>query len=324
MQRLMCMVALLLIGLSSCVPSKKLQEAQERYEQCDAALEKANAELVDLQAEVKDLRSENEVIKRQMEALKQDTSVLGSSLRILRSQYDKINALNEELLQKSASLRQGSEAENKKLMEELGNLRDNLLAKEDSLIALQKTLSAKEDKLIEREQALEDLRSMLSERDSAMNALKSRISNALLGFEGKGLNVEKRNGRIYVSMEAKLLFPSGSTKIDPEGKRAIVDLAEAIQDEDDLTIMVEGHTDTDKITSSKIPTNNWELSVLRATAVIEHMLEKSTINPQRLIAAGRSEFHPVDPADKSRNRRIEVIIYPKLDDLLEVVSENKE
>ena len=149
--------------------------------------------------------------------------------------------------------------------------------------------------------------------------MKDKVAAALTGFTDKGLTVEQKNGKVYVSMEAKLLFPSGSTKVDSKGKEALVKLAKALEGVSDLEIVVEGHTDTDKMSSSSHPKNNWELSVLRATAVVEIMMANSTITPQILSASGRSEYHPVDPSDKAKNRRIEVIITPNLDELFKII-----
>ncbi|MFT5780215.1 MAG: chemotaxis protein MotB, partial [Crocinitomicaceae bacterium] len=145
-------------------------------------------------------------------------------------------------------------------------------------------------------------------------------SDALKGFTNQGLTVEERNGKIYVSLEAKLLFASGSTTVEPAGKNALVELAKVLESEKELEVIVEGHTDADKMESASHPKSNWELSVLRATAVIKIMLDNSSIDPAQLMAAGRSEFHPVDSKDKAKNRRIEIIISPNLNELYELIS----
>src|SRR5690606_26261440 len=147
--------------------------------------------------------------------------------------------------------------------------------------------------------------------------LKQKVANALKGFENRGLTVNEKNGKIYVSLEAKLLFASGSTKVEEEGKKALVELAKVLENEKDLEIIVEGHTDIDKLVSSVHPKNNWELSVLRSTSVIEILLANSKMDPTQLMAGGRSEFIPVDPNDKAKNRRIEIIISPNLNELSE-------
>jgi chemotaxis protein MotB len=160
---------------------------------------------------------------------------------------------------------------------------------------------------------------MLDDQKAASEALKEKIQAALLGFKDKGLTVREEDGKVYVSMEAKLLFASGSTVVDPNGKKALIDLANAIENEVDMEIIVEGHTDTDKFSSSTYPKDNWDLSVLRATEVIKILTANSNIKPAMLSAAGRSEYHPVNAADKAKNRRIEIILQPNLGELYKLV-----
>jgi chemotaxis protein MotB len=205
--------------------------------------------------------------------------------------------------------------------EELEQKKIELQRKEDELIALEIELKNKEELLIKREQRVEELEEIIKSKDETVKALKSKISAALKGFEEKGLSVEERNGKIYVSLEAKLLFASGSTVVESEGSKALVELAKVLETDGTLEIIVEGHTDTDKMNSQVHPTSNWELSVLRSTAVIEIMTSNSKINPKQLMAAGRSEYHPVDATDKAKNRRIEIIISPDLNELYELISQ---
>jgi chemotaxis protein MotB len=187
-------------------------------------------------------------------------------------------------------------------------------------LKLDQELKAKQALLEEREKRVNELEEAIRKKDAKIQLLKARVANALRNFENQGLTVVQKNGKIYVSLEAKLLFNSGSTKVEEEGTAALVELARVLETERDLEIVVEGHTDTDKLNSSVSPKNNWELSVLRATAVVELMLANSNMAPTQMMAAGRSEFHPVDPADKSKNRRIEIIISPNLNELFEIIS----
>lgn len=305
--------------LYSCVPNRQFTEIQRKQEACETENKALRAQAEDFETRANEFDSKYNVAQRKIDALQSDTAVMGSSLRILRQQYDKINALNDQLLSKTASLHAGSQQENKTLMAELDQVRINLQAKEDALNELEMALNSKEEELQDREQKLNELRSIIQRKDSAMQALRTSVAKALLGFEGKGITVEKRNGRVYVSMEAQLLFATGSTEIDQKGKQAVIDLARAIQGNDDLQIMVEGHTDTDEFSRTTYPRNNWDLSVLRATSVINLMIKNSEINPELLTAAGRSQYQPVDPANKAKNRRIEVILSPKLDELLDMI-----
>ncbi len=214
-------------------------------------------------------------------------------------------------------------------MAELDATRIALQKKEDALKVLEKTLNEKETSLTQlntdlktREQRLKELEDMIAQQEAASNALKQKVSGALLSFKDKGLTVEERNGKVYVNMEAKLLFASGSTKVEDNGKKALIDLAKAIENEADMEIVVEGHTDTDKISSTTIPRDNWELSVLRATEVVKILTTNSKLQPKTLSASGRSEYIPVDAADKAKNRRIEIILSPKLDELYKLIEGN--
>jgi chemotaxis protein MotB len=179
----------------------------------------------------------------------------------------------------------------------------------------------KQQHIEEQQEELAQLNALIEQQEAATRLLKEKVARALKNFENQGLSVEERNGKIYVSLEAKLLFGSGSTTVENAGKSALIELAKVLEQEKELEIIVEGHTDTDKMAGSKHPKNNWELSVLRATSVIGIMTSNSEIGPQQLMAAGRSEFHPVDPSDKSKNRRIEIIISPNLDELFNLISE---
>ena len=184
-------------------------------------------------------------------------------------------------------------------------------------------MATKSKLLAEREQRVNELEEMIKRKDDAVKALKTKVANALKGFENKGLTVVQKNGKIYVSLEAKLLFSSGSTVVEVEGKKALIDLAKVLESEKEVEIVVEGHTDTDKFTSPSSPRNNWELSVLRSTAVVEIMTANSKMNPAKLMAAGRSEYLPVDLKDKAKNRRIEIIISPNLNELFDIISKDK-
>jgi chemotaxis protein MotB len=310
---------ILSILIVSCVPQRKFQEVSDKNTKCQEERALLKEQLRVLEEKNKEVVSKSEAFDRNFKMLQSDTALLGNSLRILRGQYDKINLLNDELLKKTASLKAGSEAENGKLLGELMNTKEDLQKKQDVLNKLEAELASKSKTLEEREKKVNDLESLLTRQEEAAKALKDKVANALLGFKDKGLTVEQKNGKVYVNLEAKLLFASGSTKVDQEGKQAIIDLAKALEGQKDLQIIVEGHTDVDKINSSSIPKDNWELSVLRATSVVKIMTENSKVEPIILTAAGRGEFIPVDANDKAKNRRIEVIISPKLDDLFKII-----
>lgn len=299
---------------TACVPQRKYEELQSSMDAMRTESEAALAKARDAQATLDAQANEMSDLKRRVKLLEQDTTTLGTSLRKMQQQYDKINALNDELLDKYNKLLAGDRSENRKLLTDLEALRLDLQNKEDSIARSSKRLA-------EREARLSELQSELDRKDAAMRDLKDRVSRALTGFEGKGLTVEQRDGRIHVSLENKLLFPSGSATVDKQGRDALVKLAKAIESDRDISILVEGHTDTDKILPGSTYKDNWELSVERATSVVRILQEGSAIEPRRITAAGRSEFVPVDPADKSKNRRIEVILTPDLTALYNLVKD---
>ncbi|QQR84802.1 MAG: OmpA family protein [Flavobacteriales bacterium] len=313
---------LLSLLFAACVPQRKYQEMSDRYEtmqrENEAALAKANA----AEAKSTELQAELDERKLRSDRLQNDTMVLGTSLRTMTGQYDRINKLNNELLEKYNALLAGDRSENRKLLTDLEATRLALQTREDSLARLGQRINEKQAQLAEREAALGALQAEIARKDEAMKALKDRVSKALTGFEGKGLTVTQKDGKIYVSLDNKLLFATGSTAVDAKGKEALVNLAKAIENEKDLNVLVEGHTDTDKVLGSGGGyKDNWDLSVLRATSVVRILQENSKMDPLRITAAGRGEYMPVDPADKAKNRRIEVILAPDLKELYKLVGE---
>ncbi len=312
---------LLAVFASACVPARKYEEANNRAKALQAQADAAEAGARDAKAALTEKTAAMEEMRKRMARLEQDTTVLGSSLRTMTVQYDKINNLNNELLEKYNKLLAGSSSENRKLLTDLEALRLDLMNREDSVAALAKRVGDKQAALASREAELAALQAELAQKDAAMKALKDRVSAALTGFEGKGLTVVQKDGRVYVSMENKLLFQSGSYAVDAKGKELIVKLAKAIEGEKDLNVLVEGHTDTDKVLGGGALKDNWDLSVMRATSVVRIMQENSRLDPVRVTAAGRSEYIPVDAADKAKNRRIEIILAPDLKELMKLVKD---
>ena len=158
-----------------------------------------------------------------------------------------------------------------------------------------------------------------------MSRLKDAISKALTNFEGKGLTVEQRDGKVYISMENKLLFQSGSWSVGGEGRKAVQQLGSVLAENPDIAILIEGHTDDVPYKGNSQLSGNWDLSTKRATAIVNILRENASINPENLTAAGRGEYAPVATNDnaegKAKNRRIEVILTPKLDEISKLLNE---
>ncbi|NVK65573.1 MAG: OmpA family protein [Flavobacteriales bacterium] len=309
-----------MITLASCVPTKKYKDLLAKEQACSEELAKYKSSALTNEALAKDIQSQYNLLKSEANQLRADTTALGQKARVLNAKYDQLKAINDDLEANYNRLRLAGASETAKLSSELATKKLELQRREDELLALENDLAEKQELLDERQKRVTELEEMFSRQEQATRELKAKVADALKGFESKGLTVVEKNGKIYVSLEAKLLFPSGSTNVDPEGQKALVELAKVLETEKELEIIVEGHTDTDPLRSSVHPKNNWELSVLRATSVIEIMLAKSNMDPKQLMAAGRSEFIPVDPNNKAKNRRIEIIISPNLNELYELIS----
>lgn len=309
------------ITLVSCVPAKKYNELLEKERECSEALEKYKNDALNYEASSKDYQTKYEVASQQLKQLVADSAKMGADYRLLRAKYDKQVATIEALEVNYNKLRLSGAKDVAELSAELEARRIELQNKEDALLKKQADLDKQQALIDDQKKELTELQAIIKQQEEATRMLKEKVAKALKNFESQGLTVEERNGKIYVSLEAKLLFASGSTVVEPNGRSALIELAKVLQDEKELEIIVEGHTDSDPLSSARHPQNNWELSVLRATSVIDILLKNSEMDPKQLMAAGRSEFHPVDPENKAKNRRIEIIISPNLDALYDLISE---
>ena len=311
---------IVLLLLSACVPAKKYKDLLEREKVCSEELAKFKKSSGEYEGLSKDLQTKFANASRDLAKLIQDTTALGSKYRLLLRDYNIIDGEYKSMQKSFDKLKNLSARETAELQNQLEAKNNELQIKEDALLKLDQELKEKQRLLIEREKRVNELEEAIRKKDAAVQLLKAKVANALRGFENQGLSVVQKNGKIYVSLEAKLLFKSGSTLVEAEGVRALVELGKALESEKDLEIIVEGHTDTDKLNSSTSPKNNWELSVLRATSVVQILLNNSSMTPSQIMAGGRGEFLPVDESDKAKNRRIEVIISPNLNELFEIIS----
>ena len=311
---------IVLLLLSACVPAKKYKDLLEREKVCSEELAKFKKSSGEYESLSKDLQIKFANASRDLSKLIQDTTALGSKYRLLLRDYNIIDGEYKSLQKSFDKLKNLSARETAELQNQLEAKNNELQIKEDALLKLDQELKEKQRLLIEREKRVNELEEAIRKKEAAVQLLKAKVANALRGFENQGLSVVQKNGKIYVSLEAKLLFKSGSTFVEEEGVRALVELGKALESEKDLEIIVEGHTDTDKLNSSVSPKNNWELSVLRATSVVQILLNNSSMTPSQIMAGGRGEFLPIDESDKAKNRRIEVIISPNLNELFEIIS----
>lgn len=327
--------------LTACVPARQFEELKAKEKKSAQELAELKVSSLDCNTKLTECENDVQVMKRKIVNLQNDTLVMGNSTRLLTKNYDKLNQTYELLLQKNKELMEGNANENKVLV---GNLQlsqvqlqqqqdalklanQELESKKLNLDKLTNELTASQEALKVREAKLKELQSILSRKDSIVSALKATVSDALMGFQNNGLTVVQKNGKVYVSLEEKLLFASGSTAVDAKGAEAIKSLAKVLESNPDINIFVEGHTDNVPFSSASGGIkDNWDLSVLRATSIVKLITANSTVDPKRLTAAGHGEFFPIDTENtaqaRKKNRRTEIILSPKLDELLKVLETN--
>lgn len=310
-----------LFFLPACVSKKKYLELEvERNHFQDKAetLREVNAEKKALESE---LRSNEAQLRRTTKDL-ENLTVISDQLE--RDNQDLLKRY-DQLLKDNKAVLTTSSAEKLDLEEALSQQQLALDEKERELEGLEYVLQEREgtledmqSDLISREERVKELEALLSAKDAQMDQLKGNLQKALLGFSDSDLSVEERNGNIYVSLSSDLLFKSGSDKIDWKGKKAIKQLAEVMNENSDIDITVEGHTDNQGSASV-----NWDLSVKRATSVVK-ILTENGVDPTRIIASGRGLYAPLLPndtdANRSKNRRTEIILSPQLDKLFEILN----
>ncbi len=329
-----------LIGAASCVPQRKFEDEVSKRKAAETNLERCNTDKKKLQGEQSALNEEQSKLKKEREILLKDTTNLGASLR----QYMMLDEQNkkrmEELSKTNDRILNANLNENQRLQARIDEQKQELAQQKAELEKLRQELSAKEKnlnvlaaqnedtrkKLEEREAKVQELQDILDRKDSIVNSLQNKVAAALTGFKGSGLEVIQKNGKVYVSLSEQLLFKSGSREIDPKGKEAIAKLAKVLEANQDINIAVEGHTDNVPYTGSGQVKDNWDLSVLRATTITRILTEGTSIDPNRITASGRGQFSPIDPAKteaaRKLNRRTEIILTPKLDDLFKIIEGN--
>ncbi len=270
-------------------------------------------------AEVMRLESELSALRARHSALEQLNNELNGEKLGLQDNLSTLTAEHDALRKQYASL----DADRAKLARDLDQLRDMLDKGNAEASRMLQELQRNQADLEERSQRVEELESLLKAREEAIAAIRRQVSDALLGFEGKGLTISTRDGKVYVSMEDKLLFRSGSYEIGRDGEKAVRDLAKVLAATPDINVMVEGHTDDVRYTPNAYLKDNLDLSAKRATTVVRLLLENKEIAPERIVAAGRGESLPVAEGKtaeaRAKNRRTEIILTPKYDELMKLM-----
>ncbi len=280
------------ILLPSCIVSKK------KYDEATSRADKEHASNVDL----------SKKLQAQMDFNRQ----LGEQNKRLSNTIDGLN-------QRIASLK-----------DSISDLEHNVTTLNNKIATLgsenqstTKELNSTKEKIAEQRRRLEQLQALIDQQQAATEALRKKITDALVGFNSNELTVTMKNGKVYISMQESLLFPSGSAEVNPKGKEALSKVATVLNAGSDINIDIEGHTDSLPIHTAKYA-DNWSLSTARATSIAHVLIDEYHVTPARLIASGRSEYDPVatnsTPEGRAKNRRTEIILEPKLDELMQLMN----
>lgn len=319
MKKNILILAVTSLFLMNCVSPKVYKELEAKY----ANLKQENRSLSDENETLLSAKTaaENELKQIQEaydEAIAQRNK-LQADYEATKTKYNNLQASYNALEKNSSAAISENSKKNRELLAQLE-------AKEQALAAENARLEKLKKELEDRANRVTELENVIASKDAAMTALKNAISRALTDFEGKGLTVEQRNGKVYVSMENKLLFNSGSWAVGTDGRRAVQQLGNVLGDNPEIAVLIEGHTDNVPFQGTGQLSGNWDLSTKRATAIVNILRENPSINPENLTAAGRGEFAPIATNEtlegKAKNRRIEVILTPKLDELSKLLNEN--
>ena len=325
--------ALVILYAASCVPAKHFQEMRDDKISAEQERDSLLIENKKLSVRLTEQEARMNVLNQEIEELIRDSTDRALTLRNMRRDLERVNRQFSELQETQEAVLKGSARETTRLLQQLQETQEDLMTREDRLKDIEKDLLEKERALKalsadldSRNLRLNELEQMLARKDSVVNALHSTIASALRGFEGQGLSVYEKDGKVYVSLEEQLLFQTGSTIVDPEGVRALNDLAKVLEDNPEIDIMIEGHTDDVPVTPNPRMRDNWDLSVLRATSIVRILLDGSSIDPNRLTVSGKGEYTPVDPGTtpeaRRKNRRTEIILSPRLDELFRLLENN--
>lgn len=330
------LIAIFVSLFFACVPARKFEELQDRMNQCESDRTNCQSQLQALRTSDSICHLHSKWQEMRMQQSHQDSIEIHAIHNKTKELYNALNDTYERLLKFNQNendkfnenLRE-SERKRNLTQKQLDEKEASLNKLKDDLALMQTNLNSREEKmqqlqtdLQQREARVNELQSLINAKDSALNALKDHMAQALLGYKDAGIDVTVKNGKVYVSLSEQLLFASGSTTIDKKGKEALLKLAAALQQQSDINILIEGHTDEVPISTDKIR-DNWDLSVLRANSIVRILSLDGKVDPRRITASGRGEYLPVDPSKtpeaRRKNRRTEIILSPRMDELMKLL-----
>jgi chemotaxis protein MotB len=284
-----CLIFAGVLFLTGCVPASKFNAAQQ-------ALSSARYDSAQLFKKVGDLQADLAKSREQAANQKQTIDSQSQQMEQLKKQIGLLSQQVAELKDKNNQL--STDAANK-----------------------QSLLSKSKQELINQQVKLEHLQALMDKQKAAIEQIRRKMTDALVGFKSNELSVAIKNGKVYVSLQENLLFPSGSAVVNPKGKEALGKLAGVLNQNPDITVDIEGHTDSIPIRGKY--QDNWDLSLARSASIVRILTSDYKVDPMRVVASGHSQYDPVQTNSTSEgralNRRTDIILSPKLDELYKLL-----
>ena len=321
------------IAAWSCVPASKYRELQNASRQNMIDRDDFKTENLTLSMQNREIATKIAALETEIASSRQDIALAEIERNKAMEEMNTLSVRFNALQIAQDDLIKGNLTETRKLLADLQAAQDNLRQKEDIMRQLEYSMDLKKVSLDEltleldkKNERMAELEKILDSQKKIVQDLKQKVSEALLGFENNGLTVTNRDGKVYVSLDEKLLFKSASWDIDANGRNALRKLAGVLEKNPGIQVTIEGHTDN-------VPYNpgsgnlidNWDLSVKRATTVVRTLLEGTKIDPARLTASGRNEYIPVEAANtpeaRQKNRRTEIVLTPDLTELYNLINQ---
>lgn len=241
------------------------------------------------QMETATLREDSTRLANKVETLQTDIANLQVDIKDLKAKISALNNQNNQLGQQTAEQ--------------------------------QNQLSQSKETLQQQQVRLQHLQALLAQQKAQSDELKNKMTEALKGFNSNDLSVYQKNGKVYVRLSENLLFPSGSAVVNPKGVDALSKLAAVLNLNSDVSVNIEGHTDSIPIRARF--KDNWDLSTARANAIVRILVDNYRVDPVRVIASGHSYYDPIESnatlEGRAKNRRTEIILSPKLDEMYKLL-----
>lgn len=325
MTKKLLLIMLAGLTMTSCVSKKVFEDLESKYIRLRKENRQLDSDLATAKESLARYKSDYEKTSDALDTSTARLDELENEYASTKAQLEQLQASYEALESNSSATIAENSKQNRKLLAELEQKQQDLALKTTALEAERRRLEQLQKDLADRSARVDELEGVIAAKDAKMRGLKDAISKALTDFEGKGLTVEQRDGKVYVSLENKLLFDSGSWTVGSNGTTAVKQLGNVLAQNPEIAVLIEGHTDNVPYGGSGNLVGNWDLSAKRATAIVNILRLNKDIDPKNLTAAGRGEYAPIvendTPENKAKNRRIEVILTPKLDEVTALLSD---